>query len=94
MRAYSRHDMLCVMPFGNYGEADEKGRPIDLPEGLHRLAGNLAMAKKKLRGMVEEVLALTATYAERVLDLAGLPDANKQNLVAVITRARNDLLRV
>lgn len=94
MRAYSRHDMLCVMPFGNYGEMDEKGRPIDLPEGLHRLARNLTIAKKQLQGMIQEVLTLTKDYTERVTDLASLPDANKQHLAAILARVRKDLLRV
>jgi serine/threonine-protein kinase HipA len=94
MRAYSRHDMLCVMPFGNYGEMDEKDQPIALPEGLRRLAKNLTITKKHLQGMIEEVLALTATYAERVTDLANLPDTNKQHLRAVVARVHKDLLQV
>jgi serine/threonine-protein kinase HipA len=94
MRAYNRHDMLCVMPFGDYGEVDGKNQPIDLPEALRRLAKNLTITKKQLRGMIEEVLTLTATYAEQVTDLANLPDANKQHLVAVVRRVQKDLLRV
>lgn len=91
MRAYSRHDMLCVMPFGQYGEQDEKGRPVDLPEGMRRLAKNLAITKKQLRTATEEVLGLTENYGEKVGDLTGLPDANKQHLARVVERVRKEL---
>ena len=94
MRAYSRHDMLSVMPFGNYGEMDAKDQSIDLPEGLRRLAKNLTITKKQLQKMTEEVLSLTAAYAERVTGLTGLPDVNKQHLVGIVKRVRKDLQRV
>ena len=91
MRAYSRHDMLCVMPFGNYGEADDKGNPIDLPEGVRRLAKNLGLSKKVLSGLIEETLAVTSDYAGRIDGLAELPAINKQQLTAVTARVRSKL---
>lgn len=94
MRAYNRHDMLSVMPFGNYGEMDEKDRAIDLPEGLRRLAKNLAITKKQLRDMAAEVLSLTAGFGGRVAELASLPNANKQHLIATLTRVQKDLAKI
>ena len=56
--------------------------------------GGRSLLENMRAGMIEEVLALTATYAERVTHLANLPDANKQHLLAVVARVRKDLLQV
>lgn len=93
MRAYSRHDMLAVMSFGDHGDVDEKGHPIHMPEGLARFAKTLGISKKILHDMVEEVLSVTKNYIDRVSDLTDLPDPNKQQLKKVVTRVRADLVK-
>ena len=94
MRAYSRHDMLCAMPFGDYGQLDEKGHPVNFTAGLQRLAKTLHISKPQLRALIEEVLAVSAGYSTRIADLDALPEQNRKHLSALVTRVRNDLQEV
>jgi serine/threonine-protein kinase HipA len=94
MRAYSRHDMLSVMSFGDYGDVDEHGRPIHLPEAIRRLAKALGISKNSLRGMVEGVLGVTDDYLERVFALAELPEPNKLQLKKVVAPVHSVLAQV
>lgn len=94
MRAYSRHDLLSVMTFGDYGDVDERGRPIHLAEAIRRLAKSLTISKPSLRGMIEEVLNVTGNYLDRALALEQLPEPNKLQLKRVVETIRAELSRV
>lgn len=94
MRAYSRHNMLCAMPFGGYGEHDEQGRPIDLRAGLLRLAKAMHVSRTQLVNMVDAVLDTTGTYIERVEAIPTLPDRNKELMRKVVTRERDQLAAI
>ncbi len=94
MRAYTRHDLLSVMPFGGYGEEDERGRPIQLADALRRLARNLGISRASLRRALEEALSATDRYLDRVFDLADLPEANKLQLKHILPPLRAELSKV
>jgi len=86
MRAYSIHNLLTPMPFGGYGEG------ASLAEALVRFTRNLGFRKNYLLGLVEEVLAVTGDYADRVRALKGLPERNKENLVSIVESVKSELM--
>ena len=94
MRAYTRHDLLSVMPFGDYGDVDERNQPVHLAEAIRRLAKTLGTSKASLHQMIEEVLAATGNYLDRVSALAELPEPNKLQLKKIIAPVRTELARV
>lgn len=94
MRAYSRHDMLSVMPFGDYGDVDEHERPIHLPEAVRRFAKALGISKVSLQRMIDEVLNITHNYLDRVFMIAELPELNKEQLRKVVASVRSGLSKV
>lgn len=91
MRAYSRHDMLSVMPFGNYGELDTNDNPIDLNAAILRLSKNLGITRNALKEMLEEVLYVSRNYVQRLQSLSTLPDDNKTHLSKIILDMRTKL---
>jgi len=84
MRAYSIHNLLTPMPFGGYGE-------VYLDEALIRFTKNLGFRKKTLLEMIEEVLAVTRHYEERIKALKTLPDKNKENLISIVESIKSEL---
>jgi len=91
MRAYSRHDMLSVMPFGNYGELDSKDQPTGFETALHQLAKNQGFSRNTLKHIISEVLELTASYPQQVRQLRTLPTENQEHLIKVTGRVREKL---
>ncbi|HED15952.1 MAG TPA: type II toxin-antitoxin system HipA family toxin [Gammaproteobacteria bacterium] len=91
MRAYSRHDMLSVMPFGNYGELDNKDQPIGFEAALVHLAKNMGFSRNTLRLIVSEVLEHTASYPQQIRQLQTLPKENQENLIRITTLVRDIL---
>ncbi len=94
MRAYSRHDLLSVMPFGDYGDVDEHGRPIHLVEAIRRLAKTLGISKVLLHDIIEEVLSVTDNYLNRATGLTALPEPIRQQLKKVVAPVRSGLSQV
>ena len=92
MRAYSIHNMLCVMPFGDYGElTGGRGEPVGFAEAMRNFARNLGIGRALLRDIIAASLDCTQDYHQRVAALKSLPDANKRNLIA-ITRKMASLM--
>ncbi len=92
MRAYTIHDMLSVMPFGDYGQLpDNRETPVGLNESLDRLSRNLGISPSQQRALIDECLSVTSDYSERVMQLKTLPPANKQNLVKIVSGLRQRL---
>ena len=91
MRAYSRHDMLSVMPFGNYGELDASDKPVDFGTAVLRLSRNLGINRNALKDMLEEVLYVTRNYIQQLQSLSTLPKDNKDHLSAIILDMRTKL---
>jgi serine/threonine-protein kinase HipA len=92
MRAYSIHNLLSVMPFGNYGESDDAtGSTVGLAAAVQNLAKNLGIPPAMLEEMTGKALLATEHYSEQLRALASLPNANKENLVAIVERVRGQL---
>ena len=92
MRAYSIHNMLSVMPFGRYGEMDDaSGSTTGLAEAVQNLAKNLGIPPAMLEEMTGKALKVTEDYSERLRELASLPEANRENLVAIVEKVRGQL---
>jgi serine/threonine-protein kinase HipA len=84
MRAYSIHNMLTVMPFGRYGEyTASRNEPVGFAEALLDFARNLGIGKTALSDIITASLASTRDYHRRVASLNSLPEANKENLIAI-----------
>jgi len=68
VRAYSIHNMLSVMPFGNYGELqDDRDAPIGLIEAINNFSKNLGISQATLSEIIEFGLRVTEGYKDRVL---------------------------
>jgi serine/threonine-protein kinase HipA len=92
MRAYSIHNMLCVMPFGDYGElTGTRGEPVGFAAALGNFARNLGVGRTALRDIIAASLDCTRDYHQRVAGLKSLPDTNKRNLIE-ITRKMASLM--
>ncbi|GBE36957.1 putative DNA-binding transcriptional regulator [bacterium BMS3Bbin07] len=85
MRAYSIHNMLTPMPFGQYGE-------VPLCEALVLFTRNLGFRKNYLLDLIDEVLAVTRDYAGRIRALRSLPDRNRENLVSIVESVKSGLM--
>ncbi len=92
MRAYSLHNMLAVMPFGDYGQIiDSSAEPVSLQQGLKRLAKNLGITPSQQHQILTECLAVTEGYDSRVNSLSSLHKDNKSNLIACVAKVRHKL---
>jgi serine/threonine-protein kinase HipA len=92
MRAYSIHNMLAVMPFGNYGELDERtAEPVRLRQGIRNLARQLGIPPALRDDLLHRYLQATADYADRVRALQTLPAQNRQQLCAILETVRAQL---
>jgi len=92
MRAYSIHNMLSVMPFGQYGEMDDaSASSVGLAAALQNLANSLGIPPAALEEMTARALQATEHYSERLRALASLPEANRENLVSIVEKVRGQL---
>ncbi|MCW9012281.1 MAG: HipA domain-containing protein [Gammaproteobacteria bacterium] len=92
MRAYSIHNMLSVMPFGDYGELLEKSdHPVGLVEAIQRLARHFHISPSQLDEILQSCLAATEGFCEQVDQLQTLPDLNKSNLIKIVSRVRQQI---
>ncbi len=93
MRAYSQHDMLSVMPFGNYGEMlDGHKTPVSFNEAIARFAKACGLNKTQCDETVHSLLAISENYAARVNELATVPEANKERLIRRVNEVRRWLM--
>jgi serine/threonine-protein kinase HipA len=84
MRAYSIHNMLTVMPFGDYGDlTGTRTEPVGFAEALLNFSRNLGIGRAVLRDIITASIDVTRDYHQRVAALGSLPDANKHNLIAI-----------
>lgn len=90
MRAYSIHNMLSVMPFGHYGELDDKESPVKLLQAISNLAKDFGISKSELSEMIWNLLQVTENYNDRVRALKTLPEDNKNNLIKITNNVRKE----
>lgn len=92
MRAYSQHDMLSVMPFGDYGEMPEGvSEPVSFADAISNFAKACGVNKTLQQDVVNELLTATESYVSRVNALETVPDENKERLVNRVTDVRDKL---
>ena len=92
MRAYPLHNMLSVMPFGNYGEL-LKGRdePIGIAEAINKLTSNLRVKPQAGNRIIKDCLKFVESYTEKVNRLEVLPEGYKLKFVENISSVVNKL---
>lgn len=78
MRAFARHDLLAVMPFGGYGDG------FDLADALLNFAHASGVHKDGLREIMSQALDVSADFRARLPALSRLPKANRQHLQKVL----------
>lgn len=82
MRAYAQHDMLSVMPFGEYGETPEgSDETVTLKAAVERFAKSCGLSKTQTEESTEEMLLHTRDFSSRVAELKTVPDENKNRLI-------------
>jgi len=93
MRAYAQHDMLSVMPFGDYGETpDGFDEPVTLKQAVERFAKSCGLSKPLSETIIEKALQDTVTFSQRVNQLATVPEENKERLIKQTESVRKKLL--
>jgi serine/threonine-protein kinase HipA len=92
MRAYSQHDMLSVMPFGDYGETPaDVSEPVGFADAITRFAKTCGLNKTQQQDVVNDLLAVTTSYEARVNALETVPDENKERLISRVRDVREKL---
>lgn len=92
MRAYAQHDMLSVMPFGDYGETPEDNdTAITLHQAVKRFAKSCGLNKLHTEEIIEQALLKTSTFSSRVRDLKTVPEENKARLIKKTEMVRDKL---
>ena len=92
MRAYSQHDLLSVMPFGDYGEMpDGASEPVQFADAVARFAKTCGLTRTQAQDTANELLAVTAGYEVRVNALATVPEENKARLIRRVRDVREKL---
>jgi len=88
MRAYSRHDMIAPMPFGQYGDFATNDELVDFSNALLRLLKKYGISKQRGRLLTEKLLAVTENYLERVNALETVTDNSKEVLSISVNKVR------
>jgi len=92
MRAYAIHNMLSVMPFGDYGELPgNRDEPVGLVEAIQRLAKHLGITPSELEEIVQSSLQATENFTDKVTELKTLPELNKNNLINIVSKLRKQM---
>ena len=93
MRAYAQHDMLSVMPFGEYGETPEGSeQTVTLKQAIKRFAQNCGLSKTRSEEIVDDCLAKTSEFSLRVGELKTVPEENKERLINKTDFVRKKLM--
>ena len=92
MRAYAQHDMLSVMPFGDYGETPEGSeQAITFEQAVRRFAKNCGLTKTQSTEIINHSLEKTSEFSLRVGKLKTVPEENKERLITKTEFVRKKL---
>ncbi|HEX9593916.1 MAG TPA: HipA domain-containing protein [bacterium] len=95
MRAYSLHDLLTPLPFGEYGQLpDGVATPVGLTKAVVRFARGLGIRRDEAAALVREALRATDDYVDRVRGLTILPDPHRRRLEEICLDMRRRLAAV
>ena len=95
MRAYTIHNMLSVMPFGDYGEyLQKRNDPVSLVEAVQRLARHLNITPSELDEVLQSSLNATESYSSDIAALKTLPILNKNNLIRIVNDIRDKIKKL
>ena len=84
--------MLSVMPFGNYGDIPPgSSEVVGLAEAVKRLAARCGLDRTRCQDTLTELLAVTASFTDRVQELDSVPDENRQRLIERVRDVRQQL---
>ena len=84
MRAYSKHNMLSPMPFGGYGNYDDKlDKTVGFQDALQEFSKSLGININKKAELIQQAIDVTKDYPEKIQQLQSVPNENKNNLVAI-----------
>lgn len=90
MRAYSIHNMLTSMPFGQYGAYVEgQDEPVGFRQAMLAFIRETGIRKDRALTLIEDALAVTREYPARLAQLATLPPPYREQLVAIHLDVRN-----
>jgi len=92
MRAYAIHNMLSVMPFGDYGQLlNDRDEPVNLVQAIQRLAKHLGITPSQLNEIIQSSLLATESFTDNVAALKTLPELNKNNLINIVSKLRKQI---
>ncbi len=92
MRAYAIHNMISVMPFGDYGQLlNESDDPVNLQQAIRRLAKNLGLTPTQTEEIIYTSLQATEDFTDKVSALNTLPELNKNNLIKIVNKVRKKI---
>jgi len=92
MRAYSIHNMLNVMPFGDYAEfISGQEEPVKFHQAMGRFIKSCGITKTAYNEITSELLDVTKQYPDVINDLKTLPDRNKSQLINIHRQMANKL---
>ena len=93
MRAYPLHNMLSVMPFGNYGELLKgKDEPVGMIDAISLLSKNLNIKPMKKREIIKDVVDVTSSFNDRLKAIDQVSDEIQDRLVSNLGKVRDSLL--
>ncbi len=85
MRAWPRHNLVSAVPF-DAPEYKDHGALF-----IH-LGGTFGLSATGIRRCIEEALAATADFPERVMALARVPERQRAQLVEIVRKERESLI--
>ena len=92
MRAYAQHDMISVMPFGEYGETPGGSEePVTLKLAVERFAKSCGLNKTQTVETINDYLSKTSEFSNRIGKLKTVPDENKERLIKQTENIRRKL---
>ena len=81
MRAWPRHNLVSAIPFDPSGYTDHGAFFVDLGRSF-------GLKNKQVHQCIQDSLAATSTYAERVMALERVPLQQRRQLVEIVQRER------
>jgi serine/threonine-protein kinase HipA len=90
MRAYNIHNMLSSMPFGHYGDyVDGQDEAVGFRQAMLSFIHETGIRKDQALPLIENALAVTRDFPERLARLETLPAPYRDQLAGIHMDVRN-----